>query len=203
MRTYLFTSIILIGCFFLPLASIAQADSTRPVLRKSLWRAGLYNFVKPGLSHELQITRKISLVSAANLRTDYINRKEQNKPTTWYRSLMTQANLSARYYYNLDRRLRDGKNIHYNSGNYLSVGAYYTSPVIAHWGEESLYQSTFPLGSGNTVNVRLLWGIQRQLPPKRFYYDFSAGLQLNTYKPNSRLHGSFTAQLSIGYCLTK
>ncbi|WP_148562397.1 hypothetical protein [Spirosoma radiotolerans] len=85
----------------------------------------------------------------------------------------------------------------------MSVGAYYTSPVVAHWGEESLYQSTYPSGLGNNVNVRLLWGIQRQLPPKRFYYDFSAGLQVNTYQPNRGLHGSFTAQFSIGYCLTK
>lgn len=203
MRTFLCTSILIIGYLFHPLASSAQSDSTAPVLRKSLWRAGLYNFVRPGLSHEWRIIRKISLSSVANLRTDYISHNEQNKPTTWYRSLRVQASLSARYYYNLDRRLRAGKNVQYNSGNYLSVGAYYTSPVVAHWGEESLYQSTYPLGLGNDVNVRLLWGIQRQLPPKRFYYDFSAGLQVNTYKPTRGWHGSFTAQLAIGYCLTK
>ncbi|MFD2935315.1 hypothetical protein [Spirosoma flavum] len=203
MRTHLLTSIVLISCAILPLASVAQADLPTPVLRKSLWRVGLFNLVRPGFSHELRLTRKVSLLSVANLRTDYISHSEQNQPTIWYRSLTAQASLSGRYYYNLDPRLTAGKNIQYNSGNYLSVGAYYTSPVVAQWGEQSLYQRTYPLGTGNTVNVRFLWGIQRQLPPKRFYYDLSAGLQVNTNKSSSRLHGSFTAQLAIGYCLTK
>ena len=203
MRTHLLTSIVLISCAILPLASVAQSDLPTPGLRKSLWRAGLFSFVRPGLSHELRITRNVSLLSVANLNTGYISHTEQNQPTIWYRSLTAQASLSGRYYYNLDRRLMAGKNIQYNSGNYLSVGAYYTSPIIAHWGEQSLYHSTYPLGIGNTVNVRFLWGIQRQLPPKRFYYDLSAGLQVNNNRPSSRLHGSFTAQLAIGYCLTK
>jgi hypothetical protein len=138
MRTFLFTSIVMIGYLFHPLASIAQSDSTAPVLRKSLWRAGLYNFVRPGLSHEWRITRKISLSSVANLRSDYI------RPT----------------------------------------------------GAKKVF-TRVPMGLGNDINVRLLWGIQRQLPPKRFYYDFSAGLQVNTYKQNRSLHGSLTAQLSI------
>ena len=203
MRTHLFTSLVLISCAIFPLASSAQADLTGPILRKSLWRVGLYNLVRPGLSHELRVSQNVSLLTVADLRTDYISHTEQNKPTIWYRSLAAQASLSARYYYNMDRRLTAGKKIQYNSGNYLSLGAYYTSPAVAHWGEQSLYQNTYPLGLGNTVNVRLLWGIQRQLPPKRFYYDLSAGLQVNTNKPSSRLHGSFTAQLAIGYCLTK
>ncbi|GAB3780566.1 hypothetical protein GCM10028818_33000 [Spirosoma horti] len=187
----------------LPLVSVAQADSATPLLRKSLWRVGLFNLVSPGFSHELRLTRKVSLLSVVNLRTDHISRSEQNKPTIRYRSITAQASLSARYYYNLDLRLAAGRNVQYNSGNYLSVGAYYRSPVVADWGEQSLYRSTYPLGLGNTVNVRVLWGMQRQLPPKRFYYDLSAGLQVNTYKPDNRLHGSFTAQLAIGYCLTK
>ena len=203
MRTHLFTSILLISGTILPLASFAQADLPAPVLRKSLWRVGLFNLVRPGFSHELRITRNLSLLSVANLRTDYTSHSEQNQPTIWYRSLRAQASLSARYYYNLDRRLRAGKNLQYNSGNYFSLGAYYTSPVVAHWGDQSLYQSTYPLGLGNTVNVRLLWGIQRQLPPKRFYYDLSAGLQVNTNKSSNRLYGSFAAQLAVGYCLTR
>src|SRR4051812_8144354 len=100
MRTHLFTSIVMIGFAILPLASAAQSDSAAPLLRKSLWRVGLFNLVRPGFSHELRVTQRVSLLSTANLRTDYIRHTEQNKPTVWYRSLTAQASLSTRYYYN-------------------------------------------------------------------------------------------------------
>lgn len=203
MRTHLLTLSLVIAWAIHPSASTAQADLPSPSVRKSLWRVGLLNFVKPNLNYELGVTRRISLLSVVNLRTDYMSNSEQNKSTIWYRSLVAQASLSARYYYNLERRLTTGKNIQYNGGNYLSLGAYYTSPAVAHWGEQRLYSSAFPQGSGNTMNVRLLWGIQRQLPPKRFYYDLSAGLQVTMNRPNNSLHDALTAQLAIGYCLTK
>jgi len=203
MRIHLLAFSLVIACTILPLTSIAQSDVRPSLAGKSLWRVGLLNFVKPGVSYELGVSRRISLFSVANLRTDYTSYSEQNKPTIWYRSIIAQASLSTRYYYNLERRLNAGKNIHYNSGNYLSLGAYYTSPAVAHWGEQSLSSSTHPQGLDNTVNIRMLWGIQRQLPPKRFYYDFSAGLQINTNKPNDSFHDALTAQLIIGYCLTK
>lgn len=164
MRKHLLLISLIMAWTSSPVTSLAQSDSTPTLLRKSLWRIGLFNFVKPGLSYELGLSQKLSLISTVNLRTDYTSNSEQNKPTIWYRSLVAQASLSARYYYNLESRLATGKNTRYNSGNYLSVGVYYTSPVLAHWGEQSLYSSTYPQGLGNSATVRLLWGIQRQLP---------------------------------------
>ncbi|GAB4019601.1 hypothetical protein GCM10028773_22900 [Spirosoma koreense] len=116
---------------------------------------------------------------------------------------MIQASLSARYYYNLERRSAADKISQHNSGDYLSLGVQYTSPIVAHWGQESIYSSTYPQGLGNTASVRFVWGIQRQLHPKRFYYDLSAGFLVDTNRPVYKFQDALTAQIVIGYCLTK
>jgi hypothetical protein len=187
----------------LPWCSFAQTDSLTPQLRKSLWRVGLVNFVKPSLSHELRVGPRVSLMTVVGIQTNGIHQSGINRPTVSYGSLEAQANLSVRYYYNLTQRFNTGKDIHYNSGNYLSAGAYYTSSVLASWGDQNLYETTYPKGYGNSMNVRLLWGHQRRLSSTRFFYDLSGGCQLNSHKGEGGVHVSFIAQIAIGYWFPK
>lgn len=203
MRLPTFTRSLLFLLTLLPLLSRAQDEGHTTLLRKSLWRVGLINFVRPAISHELRLTRKVSLLTVAALRTDYVSDREINRPTIWYRSLAAQATLSARYYYNLDRRFASGKDTDYNSGNYISLGAYYLSPVLTDWGNQSLYTRTYTAERSNTACMRALWGIQRRLPPKQFYYDLAVGFQINTHKPPNAPLTSFTTQLAIGYSFPK
>ena len=184
--------------------SWAQIDSTATVLlRKSLWRVGLVNFVKPTLSHELRLAPTLSLMTGLGLRTDNNQQGGNNRPTLSYRSLVAEATVGLRCYYNLAYRARLGKDIRYNSGNYLSVTGHYISPILAGWGDQTYYETIYPKGFGNTLNVRLLWGHQRRFPSTRLYYDLSGGCQLYSHKGEGGLYSSFIAQAAIGYSFPK
>lgn len=70
-----------------------------------------------------------------------------------------------RYYYNMERRLRKGKNISGNSGNYVAavIGYQHGSPIIGN------------LINTNTLGVGPVYGLQRTYR-KGFFYRLEGGV---------------------------
>ncbi len=87
-------------------------------------------------------------------------------PRTGY-ILYPTVSVEPRYYYNLKRRVKLGKEIVHNSGNYFSLKTTYESDLFAI--------SNYDIVVNNHITVVPKWGLRRSFA-KHFEYEFSTGL---------------------------
>lgn len=83
-------------------------------------------------------------------------------------ALAPAISLTPKFYYNLQKRKDDGKNISNNSGNYLSVKVEY----IPDW---FVISNTKDIRVSETISVVPTWGFRRNFATN-FNYEFKAGL---------------------------
>ena len=83
-------------------------------------------------------------------------------------ALAPAVSLTPRFYYNLQKRKDDGKNISNNSGNYLAVKIEY----IPDW---FVISNTKDIRVSETISVVPTWGFRRNFATN-FNYEFKAGL---------------------------
>ena len=102
-------------------------------------------------------------------------------------------NIEPKYYYNIDKRAKEGKNIKNNGANYLSVSVSY----IPDW----FVISNYKVGNvKNRVRVIPTFGIRRNFGDN-FNYEFNAGVGYG-YTFDKGKSNSYTAidlGLKIGY----
>jgi len=102
--------------------------------------------------------------------------------------------LEGRYYYNLQKRVDNGKKISNYSGNYFACfyryNAYEYQAGVSNRNREDLLRDVQYMG--------LWWGLQRNLGSKElFYINWSIGPSLKT-NWKDYADGSFTGQFSLG-----
>lgn len=120
-------------------------------------------------------------------------------------SLEVHYKAGVRYYYNMARRIKQGKSANNFSGNYFS--AVWSSPVkqfqsthLYNWRDGSLFKSieNYRLANGiDTGRLTILYGVQRRLG--RFgYVDVSAGPEV-FYRTGANPQAALQLNALIGF----
>jgi hypothetical protein len=152
MRSLLLSSLFLLLSFS---PTMAQSDgSLQPA---SLWKAGLLG---PNIEYETALSSNISLRAEAGLS---FSAGYGGHAIGWIFDFGLYAQISPRYFYNMDKRVAAGKNIDNFAGNYFSFTAM------------GIFDKAF--GDESDTNYYILgptWGIQRNLN-KTWYFDIEVG----------------------------
>jgi hypothetical protein len=179
------------------------APATEPPMRLQpenhhLWKLGLTNIrflvtdqelyyfrygIDVAYEHKLKDPSWTVLGEVTPALTSY--RSAQGRPLS--QKLGLNAQVAGRYYYNLNRRLRLGKNISNFSADYLSAGL---GAGLEQQIRETQQHYVAPSGSWLRVNATVLYGLQRRIGRYGFIdYNFGVGAFLSDSKLSVRPAG--------------
>ncbi len=184
--------ILLIGCFSLPFASLAQETTPTPppttYVVPSVWRA---TFLGLGIQNETRLGPKTTLASGlaftSNGNVVEITPSGTANEVAISYSFSPVLYTGVRHFYNFERRLEKQKSIRYNSGNYLSARLLYvTNPIYKN------IDNRAPLTANDGVYGEALWGFQRTYR-RNFYLHLALGVALGRNGVNG------TGDFSLGY----
>lgn len=179
----------------LGLKSSAQTQDTVPSVEKSIFNAqvgylGIWGSNEAKLSNHVALRSEIGF--NAGMWGGFIY------PKTGY-VLIPTITLAPRFYYNLQKRVKKGKSIANNSGNFISL----RSTFMPNWFVISNYnQQDFNLF--NSISLVPTWGIRRHIG-KHINYEAGLGAGLRYFfakpagYPKNELHTELNLHLKIGY----
>ncbi|MDO7876183.1 hypothetical protein Q5H93_15670 [Hymenobacter sp. ASUV-10] len=146
-----------------------------------LWKIGLTQFAFGSASTDSRYG--LNFIYEHKLRTNWSVMAEISPALLRYRPLPTTARrtgaevesqVAARYYYNLNRRIRKGKSASNFSANYLSLAL---GSSLGRYGFGTPFTSDGSQGQSFRASAALLYGFQRRLGRYGFF-DLMAGLPL-------------------------
>ncbi len=157
------TATLILSALFILVQSYSQ-DSIS--LKKSDYTVSMHKIIlgsMNGYEFEGKISKKSTLSIGAGMGIGVLNNNEQI-------ALIPAVSSSYKYYYNINKRIKQKKDIANNCANFLVVGA-------------DIY---FPksLGYSNNWMISQGWGIQRKLF-KNAFFNLQIGISENIYKNNS------------------
>lgn len=165
----------------------------------SYFRNYYYSMLIPNIGAEFKIGESpFSVNTMLSLKTEYgFSTKYDYNVFRFYPEFL----LEGRWYYNLNRRILNGKSGNGLSANYFSFGAFYSGEYLTshHKGNTQHEDITF-------VGLRVSTGIQR-LISKHLYYDLNFGYgygkqiyhQNNSWNSSSKFTSRFNLGIAIGY----
>lgn len=184
----LFQSLLAIVVFSLTAVTVhAQQGQNTPIARHEV-DLHLLGF---GYNYEFPIVDKLTLQANVNYEFSlYINSDYVNTIAT------LSFGLEPRFYYNLEKRIRQNKNTKYNAANFVSVQFIYLPDLFTST------NSKFPVTVERQISVAPMWNIRRNIAQSNFNYEVGLGMFYRTiYYKEFDNESSFTPNLSlkIGY----
>ncbi len=173
--------------FFCQAQGVTERSSENPFALINLERHQFkLNFLSPGFTYEFAIFKNVTASSSVGLGAATYQEGY---------ALGLVMNNRARYYYNFNSRLRNGKNVSGNSGNYISAAqAIFFSQLRLSTNIEG--PSDFNIGFFGFVH-----GIQRTYPKG---FNFTAELGAGYYKGDGVYSGyGPLINLNFGWVATK
>lgn len=144
-----------------------------------------------GYNYEFPIVNKLTLQANVNYEFSlYINSDYVNTIAT------LSFGLEPRFYYNLEKRIKNNKNTKYNAANFVSVQFIYLPDLLTST------DSKFPVTVERQISVAPMWNIRRNIAQSNFNYEVGLGMFYRTiYYKEFDNESSFTPNLSlkIGY----
>jgi len=157
--------------------SSAQENEAKPSVENNLWGATIW-VVEGKLHYETKLTRLstlrletgVELLSYTSTNFDGNTLKEKTESI-----LSPSITAEPLFYYNLDRRVRLGKNINKNTGNYFAIKTSFM------FNESDLYNSNNNRKVSNSFIITPKYGFKRNFS-EQFCYElgFGIGWQHNT-----------------------
>lgn len=167
-------TILLLFAFMFIQKSIAQ-DTIASVEKSNFGiqtgLIGLWGF------NEYKLSNPISLRSEIGVQLGFSTGYDKT-----YTTIFPSLSIEPRWYYNLNKRLRKGKNIKKNSGNYFSIYSIYNSNQTLYSSNENIdYVSKFAIlpkwGIKRTYNNHLTFETNFGLGPNFYPKDFNGKRQ--------------------------
>ena len=193
MKSYFITSILLMMFTNVTVAQLAN-DAEPKVERHQF----AYNFLT-NISYETRVSDKTTFRFSGPVLGGVLYRNTSitindyhQEESQWGYSIRPALDVQFRYYYNLSKRLQQGKKIAHNSGNYIAGVVGGAGPAIAK--SDNVYVSDF------TLTLGALWGIQRNYG-KRFMMNVGVGPGISFY--DSKTEFTPIIGLSVGFRLGK
>lgn len=179
----------LIFLFFILVSSYANAQSTNSNIEKSITGVQLGVFGTE-LYNESRISKNFALRSEAGLILSNIGGSDGKTNYTINPFLALQP----KYYFNINNRAENGKNVKNNSANYFSLQMRYAP----NWFNISNDNSQLY----NEISLIPTFGIRRNFA-KRFNYEFKIGYgykyTFNVNKGQNASSDAFDIGFKIGY----
>lgn len=176
--------IILLQLFIL---SALQAISQEG-LKSSQLKANLI-LLGASASYEKSISKRTTLNLEAGLNYWFSYAYSDYLGSDFGYTLAPVLSVEGRHYYNLNKRVRQGKSIANNSGNFLSVGLGYTFAPIA----SDMYEDP-------VVAITPSWGMQRGIG-KRFSMELLLGYSVRYDIGYEEISAMPVAEFKFGYIL--
>lgn len=186
-KLHLSTVFFLLFIFFSQAQGVTERSSENPFALINLERHQFkLNFLSPGFTYEFAIFKNVTASSSVGLGAATYQEGY---------ALGLVLNNRARYYYNFNSRIRNGKNVSGNSGNYISAAqAIFFSQLRLSTNIEG--PSDFNIGFFGFVH-----GIQRTYPKG---FNFTAELGAGYYKGDGVFSGyGPLINLNFGWVATK
>jgi len=149
-----------------------------------LWKIGLTDLSLFVAGDELQDSRYgLNFIYECKLRTAWSVLAEITPELLRYRDVAhsplrtgfdVESQVAARYYYNLNKRIRKGKSASNFSANYLSLAL---GTGVGRQGYSTPFTSGGPRGEALRASAALFYGLQRRLGRYGFF-DLNVGLPL-------------------------
>lgn len=158
-------------------------------LKSSQLKANL-TFLGASASYEKSISKRTSLNFEAGLSYGFFYAYSDFAGETFGYTLAPNLSAEGRHYYNLAKRLRKGKSIMNNSGNFLSLALGYTFTPIAY---ENAYNNP-------SVIITPSWGMQRGIG-RRFSFELLLGYSFRYDTRAKENNASPAIGLKFGYIL--
>lgn len=168
-------------CLFLP-----RINAQEETVAKSLWgvQIGIHPFA---INNELKITNSIALRNELGFGLVWADNGYYNSTAQW--AIVPSVNVEPRYYYNLKKRVKKGKRIDRNSGNYLSLYVGFEPGI----GITSNNVDLFPV-----VSTIPMWGIKRAIG-KNFNFETALGVGYGwTFEKHTLYNGSIIRNTERG-----
>lgn len=189
MKNFTFLAFILISFFAKAQEEVSVEDNLNSI------QAGIFSL---SYHNETRLDRKITLRSEIGLMTgtSIIEYSDGYRERSFL--VLPFVNIEPRWYYNLDRRNRLGKDTRNNSANYFSLFTSFASTRTA------LYKSK-DFDTAPILDIIPEYGFRRSIG-KNFYNEISAGIgyRHNFLKENymykiSENEVAFNLQFKVGY----
>ncbi|MFK7951082.1 MAG: hypothetical protein AB8G11_26110 [Saprospiraceae bacterium] len=171
----------------------AQEES---LLVDSKWRINVFPL---NVGYEHRIGQKSTVYAQAGLNLDRFRNVADSTASAWRqfftgRTLALTFNTSAeyRYYYNIEKRHAKGKNIAYNSANFIGGRVETLLPPLWKASDNEIVKE-------NGVIISGTWGMQRVQRGGRFVYSFRVGPALRL--TNEGFTPDLAANLTFGFIL--
>jgi len=150
------------------------------------------NLLSPGFGVELKTGKYSSLSLSAGVTNSWLyptmNDESHNGEFGFVYSIEPFINVNQKFFYNLNKRLKEGKNLSYNSGNFISIRSMALgSPFAGNITRKNDYQ----------FYLIPSWGIQRSYNRIHFLFDVGS-LIIFDGKGNSGFFPIFP-RVNIGY----
>ena len=162
----LFSILPLLLFFSLQVSAQNQNDTSQLSIEKSIY--GIQTgFLGTWLYNESRLSNEFALRSQVgfDFRIEGVGRFEFAGPNDGIYGIL-HLSLEPRWYYNLEKRLKKGKSIDRNSGNFLSLY------ILGNFDDIS-FTSNDRLRSVDQVSIIPKWGIRRNIGS---HFNFEAGI---------------------------
>lgn len=186
-KLLLITALFLLFVFFSQAQGVTERNSENPFALINLERHQFkFNFLSPGFSYEFAIFKNVTASTSVGFGTATYEEGY---------ALGLVLNTRARYYYNFNSRIRNGRNVSGNSGNYISAArSIFFSQLRLATNIEG--PSDFNVGFYGIVH-----GIQRTYPKG---FNFTAELGAGYYKGDGVSSGyGPLININFGWVVTK
>ncbi len=143
-----------------------------------------------GVEYEKALGGNTSLVADAQYLAGFTYQYSDYYGSEFNFALFANFSLEARYYYNFNRRLKNGKNTLNNSANYFALKGQYTPDFLTVSSDDYDVLSQ----AGFTLN----YGLKRNFND-RFFYEFYAGLGVSIYKEEGYTSKTTDGLIDLGF----
>lgn len=155
---------LLVLAAFATLSLHAQEEASEPSVEKSVFsiQTGIFGL---WVNHELGLGRKIALRTEIGIEPFTVTDNATDQSDVILSPVLT---IEPKWYYNLDRRARKGRNTANNSGNSIGLLMHYNAPLFVI-GDSKILEPNH-LAVGAKYNIRRVYG-------KHFNFEagFAAG----------------------------
>lgn len=159
-------------------ASLSAQDRTQKTRWAHLNLLGLhYNYAFP-LGERWTVTPHIGLSGELGYSSSNFWSISTDDENHWFYTIRGSAGVDLRYYYNLTRRMEQGRKTAFNSGNFFSVDLQYLSRAFVYYhADRQDFFVAYPA-----------WGMRRVYQSK-YLIEVTAGALVGTVDGNWRIRG--------------
>ncbi|CAD7811851.1 hypothetical protein CHRY9390_02426 [Chryseobacterium aquaeductus] len=176
---------------FISMSSLVFSQEKEQSSKKTFFgvQAG---FLGTNVYNETNFSKEFALRTEFNLETALFSKDDLFSEKSGFVMFPT-ISLSPKWYYNIDKREKQGKNTAYNSANYITAKVSFVPDWFLISNAETKDMRVYPM-----ISVVPTWGIRRNFG-KNFNYEFQVGIGAGKFLDNDNGFSSIQVVTNLGF----